>query len=1089
MTKKKKIFLLAAAVCLLIALGVGLVSCMGENGNAEQKPVSVIPDSGEIMTFTVVLTTEGGKALEDVGVYFYTDSTMQELVWFAKTDAEGKASFTDKASSSYVAVLDNVPAGYKVEEYYPLLYATMEIVLSTDMADGDLANITYALGDVMMNFSVTDVDGKVWVLSELLQEKQAVVLNFWYLQCAPCKAEFPHLQEAYEKYSDKIAVLALNPINDDREGIANYALENGLTFPMAYCDPAWEQAMQLTAYPTTVIIDRFGTIALIHKGSVDEAKVFEDAFEFFSAEDYEQTTVENIKDLEIQDAGSSSENPIEISGKSSFEVTVAPGQLVYYHLYKLTKINLSINNQNAYVIYKDKTYNPSGGSIGFKVTCPDMFTPAQLAFGNSGTETVTYTVYLAADKGTVNNPYSAKLGDFTAKTAAGNEQGVYYTYTPQQDGLLTVQCNSVSPAGVRYGISLTTQKGNATVQRNMEEDGDSEAGTVSIPVTKGVKVQIILSTLPDDSNTYPAATFKCTLSIGEDTGDVTEDSEKITYAVTVTDQDIIPIPNVVMAMKAVVAEAQEESSTGTTVKPDSLTTNERGVAYITKDAGTYEVTISLPIGYEGATTQFCLTTDRPYATIKLDEVVVEMKTYTIVVTDVNGAPLAGALITIAGAEPKLTDETGTVTMELPKARHAVSIIPPSGYVAETEYTMEADSTGLNVVLEAGTAEENPDGGGDGELQYTVTVLDYSGKAQSGAVVQFLQDGSIKATKQTDGNGIVTAHLPAAEYTVTLTFTGTALYYESDKAVLPEGITELILRVAPGVEKDFYEMIYDKYLSYYVTVGNTYVKLQPNIDNYFIFYTKTPGDYHVTTSDENAKVSHRGGSTSFINEYAPYVDSFDLNVKESYIPDNDIGYVAVFSITGADDCVIQITREGDAQLDETDIVPEVYKPKKAPTAAAGKISAAQGKKLTYVDMSGKTSDYQIVMGSDGYYHLNSATGPLLYMNIGPNAPFHSLYYMAGAGGNGVAGTGIKATVYDENGAVVKRLDFSECMLAYGECIDPTYGVYPLTEDLVYMVQTAGEYYGWWDSTDPDFWLDTVTNLNPELGWMFAVCYVP
>ena len=64
-----------------------------------------------------------------------------------------------------------------------------------------------------------------------------------------------------------------------------------------------------------------------------------------------------------------------------------------------------------------------------------------------------------------------------------------------------------------------------------------------------------------------------------------------------------------------------------------------------------------------------------------------------------------------------------------------------------------------------------------------------------------------------------------------------------------------------------------------------------------------------------------------------------------------------------------------------------------------------------------------------------------------------------------------------------------MLDYGACADPTYGVYPLNEDLRFVVQTAGEYYGWWNSASPNFWLGSVENLNPELGWMFAVCYVP
>lgn len=1086
MTKKKKLTLLAAAAILLVVLCVCLVSCFGAKN--EPGAASSIPDSGEPMTFTVVLSTEGGKALEGVGIYFYTDSSLQELLWFAKTDAEGKVSFTEAASSHYVAVLDNPPAGYKVEPYYPLTDATTEIILSTDMADGDLANITYNLGDVMMNFSVTDAYGKTYVLSDLLAEKQAVVLNFWYLECKPCQAEFPYLQEAYENYSDKIALIAMNPINEDNQAIATFAVENGLTFPMLHCDPAWAQAMQLTAYPTTVIIDRFGTIALIHTGSIDDAKTFEDAFEFFTAEDYEQTTVENIEDLEILAAGASSDNPIELGGELAvkFEVTLEPGQMAYYHLYKVDGMTLTVDNKDVYAVYNDRTYEPKNGRIEFTVSCQDTYTPCAVAFGNSGEETETFTVRLTAKPGTVDNPYAAALGDFTVKVSAGNDQGVYYTYTPKQDGRLTVQCTEISPAGVEYGISLTTQKGSATVQRTMEEDGDTGTGTVSIPVTKGVKVQIVISTLPDKTNAYPAGTLKCNLAIGEDTGDEDEALEKITYAVTVTDANRNPLSGVFLNVKTAEAasEAAGESTDTSTGVSVNISTNDKGVATTIQDAVDYDVVVTLPVGYTAATTAFRLTAEQPYASIKLDELVVEKKTYTVTVTDVEGNPLSGAMVTI-GTAFATTDDTGKVSLELPKAAYTVYITPPKGYVAETGgYPFEGESLSMTVSLEEGTSD---DSGTTGKADYTVTVVDYSGNAQSGVMVQILSDGAPVSAQQTDSTGTVTATLDSADYTVALAFSGTQLYYEPKLAVLPAGTTELTIKVAPAVSDETKTYYYGTVR--YLNVGGNYAQLQSSVVNYFFFNTQEAGLYKITTSDPDVVISYWGGNTFYIpqvpNEEG---DSYELNVKESYIP-SDGQFTAIFGFTGADDCIIEVIRVGDPILDENDIVAEVYEATTKPTASAGKITATIGKKLTYVDLAGKTSDYTIVKGSDGYYHLNSATGPLLYMNIGPNAPYHSLYYMAGYGGNGVAGTGIKATIYDENGRAVKKWDFSECMLSYGACADPTYGVYPLTEDLVFIVQTAGAYYGWWDSTSANFWLEGADGLNPELGWMFAVCYVP
>lgn len=1085
MNKKKRNLLLAAVVCLLIALCIGIVSCTGGEGSAEPsasedaaKPSAA---SGEKIEYTLVLKSEGGKPLEDVGVFFYTDSTMAELVWFAKTDTEGKAGFTDVASSDYVAVLDSVPEGYKVDEYYPLTDVVTEIILSTDMSDGDLANITYKLGDVMLNFSVTAPDGTVYVLSELLEEKEAVVLNFWYLQCGPCRSEFPYLQEAYEKYSEKIEVLALNPINNDNEAIAAFAQELGLTFPMAYCDPAWEKAMELTAYPTTVVIDRYGTIALIHKGSVDEAKVFEDAFEFFTAEDYEQTTVKNIEDLEIQEAGSNSENPIEEGGKTSFTVTVQPGQLVYYHLYKLTNVNLSIDNQYAYVIYDDNTHYSSGGSLSFKVTCPDMFTPAKVVFGNSGTTTQTYTVKLTADAGTNDNPIQLSLGDFSVKSKAGNNQGVIHTYTPKQDGRLTVQCTSVNPAGIKYKIELNTEtKSGGTVQENIETNKTGEAGTVSISVRKGVKVRINIGAMPDDSNSIPAATFKCKLSIGEDTGDGDNAKKQITYAVTVTDENRKPMADVTVSLQV---DGQ----------PVGKKTDKDGVAAFKQIAATYDVAVTVPSGYEASTSKFQLTEAQPYVSLKLTKKVVVLQDYKITVTDANGVPMAGVQI-LLGGETYVTNDVGVLELKsIPKDSYRAYVTAPDGYSADSAgYPFEEDSTELTVILEEGSSEDSP---GENKVEYVITVVDYGGNAQSGITVQILKDGvPVTTPLTTDSAGKAQVSLEPGNYTVALT----KVHYDSDKAILPEGTTSLTIKVASGVQEDKYEMIYDLYLSYYIDVGATYVDLETDIDNYFIFTTKEQGQYKFTTSNPSAKLSYWGNSTSFLfdstkslENYDPDANTFTLNVKQKNIPDTDRGYTAIIGIKGAPNCIIEVTRIGDAILDETDIESEIYQAKTTPTQQ--KITAAVGKKLEYVDLTG---DCQIVMGSDGYYHLNSADGPLLYMNLGTakvTPPYISMYSMLGA--SGVGGTKFSKTFRDASGCVTKKEDYTECMLSYVNCADQTYGVYPLNEDLVYMMRNGGEHQGWWNPDNANFLFeDEDGNLKPaginlDIAWMFAVCYVP
>ena len=234
----------------------------------------------------------------DIVVSVYADDKMNDLIWRGETAENGNVSFTALESDSYVTTVEGVPSGYSVEKYYSVKSSETVISLSADLKEkDDISDIQFELGDVFYDFTVTDYNGETYKLTELLAEKKAVILNFWFLNCGPCRMEFPYLEEAYKLYSDDIEVLALNPIDGTDKNVAEFADEMGLSFPMGVCGLEWESGMQLTAYPTTVVIDRFGTIAMVHKGYITETEVFSNIFEFFASDDYVQTIVNDISDI------------------------------------------------------------------------------------------------------------------------------------------------------------------------------------------------------------------------------------------------------------------------------------------------------------------------------------------------------------------------------------------------------------------------------------------------------------------------------------------------------------------------------------------------------------------------------------------------------------------------------------------------------------------------------------------------------------------------------------------------------------------------------------------------------------------------
>ncbi len=1065
-----------AALCLAACMCLALFAC-GETGSTQTEPDTTETTAAgdgtpEIGTYTVQVAAETGTAFEKIGVYIYEDNTLAELVWFAKTDEAGMISFSAPVQEGYVAVLEGIPQGYHVEESYPLANRETSIVLDIEMASGDdLANQTLRLGDVMCDLTVTDVNGNTYQISELLKEKDAVVLNFWFLACTPCKMEFPYLQKAYDKYSDSVAVLALNPIDSDNAQILAYAEELELTLPMAACDADIQKAMNLLAYPTTVVIDRYGIISLVHEGSITSARSFEDIFAYFTAEDYQPGVVEDVNDI-LSGEGDEEEydNPTDVGGVSSFQLTVKPGEVVYCDVYRVSDMYMQIKSPNAYLLYNGKTYNPTNGTIGVMVYTPDVRTPATIGLGNNGEETETFTITFAALAGSLNNPYTMSLGEFDVSIPAGKEEGIYFQYVAESDGYLTVQCLSAT-AGVPYGYTLYNL--NTYANRNLESDAvrDEEGNVVvQVKVTKGQVVQFCASALPDDAGVYPPIQMRFLATMGEGIDQEEEDdSDKILYAVTVTDENRNPIPNV---------QVYIETEDGT----KTLTTGENGAAGMKLKPGSYKATLKVPVGYSARTTELTLTEKLPTQSVKFDTVVTENETYTVTVTDDSGAPIADVLVSL-GESFTYTDASGVASFTLLKGSYTATIGIPEGYTADTlSYAFPENATSMTVVLTKGSGTGNPD---EEKLSYSVKVTDYYGNPLKGVTVTFQQNGSAVGLQKVDDSGLAAAKLAKGQYTVSLAFDSGAYYYDEASAVLTEDVTSITIAAVAKRSGDVTSLYVGD--AYYLPLGATYVDgMQANVTNYFIFKPTASGIYRFTTTDPTAVISYWGANDAFIQNQTSVTDyannAFTREVRE----DQTENTIFILGVTGASQTIVEITRIGDIVLSDEEKAEWIYFTGTQAPAEGTTYKPTETGKLTYVDITADSSEYTLVKGSDGFYHLGSATGPLMYVNLGPNGRYISFYQMMGFEQAG--GTFMRQYFYDETGKFLRKEEYTECLQAYTGAVDVQgYGVYPLTDDLIYILQNGGENKQWWDSTSPNYLFESLSGVNTEIAWMFNCCY--
>ncbi|MDP3684091.1 MAG: TlpA disulfide reductase family protein [Ignavibacteria bacterium] len=113
-------------------------------------------------------------------------------------------------------------------------------------------------------FTLTDLDGKKVSLADF--KGKTVILDFWATWCAPCKASFPLMKKALEKYStgNDIVFLFVNTFERSGkvgENAAKFIKTNNYTFHVLVDgDSRVASAYDVTGIPAKIFIDKEGKI-------------------------------------------------------------------------------------------------------------------------------------------------------------------------------------------------------------------------------------------------------------------------------------------------------------------------------------------------------------------------------------------------------------------------------------------------------------------------------------------------------------------------------------------------------------------------------------------------------------------------------------------------------------------------------------------------------------------------------------------------------------------------------------------------------------------------------------------------------------
>lgn len=378
-----------------------------------------------------------------------------------------------------------------------------------------------------------------------------------------------------------------------------------------------------------------------------------------------------------------------------------------------------------------------------------------------------------------------------------------------------------------------------------------------------------------------------------------------------------------------------------------------------------------------------------------------------------------------------------------------------------------------------------------DAAYRVVIEDAIGTpyTDGGIVVKFMQNGQQAGMQIVGENGVAEKTMPRGDYTVELQFTDAdaAYIYDNSAMTLSAEKTELKVVLSQKLGEETHELSVGT--AHYVSVGCTNITLDADNRRYYIFTPQAVGKYEVSLLGSDAAIGYYGGSVHYIWDHsaAEVVDNkFSVDIRADQLG----GAVMIIGVdAGEGNAILSVQNVGEPDWSVEDEPWTVYNA----TTAIKPYTLPAGTKLNKFDLKASTETYNLVLNeTDGFYHLGSADGALVVVVLGENAkdteyvpPFQTI----------LDKQGLRCYFYDDDGKFLKKEEYSDCVLKYIENMDEASGVYPLTADLMYIIQQHGAQSGWFDDAADNaryLFIDQngnrVVGINKEISWLFMCRYL-
>lgn len=113
-------------------------------------------------------------------------------------------------------------------------------------------------GEKFIGYKFTDLNGNKYDLKA--SQGKVIVINFWFINCPPCKQEIPDLNELYIKYKENKDVVFLAIALDEKFELQRFIKSNPFLYNIVANGRYYAEKYNVTSYPTHLIVGKDGLV-------------------------------------------------------------------------------------------------------------------------------------------------------------------------------------------------------------------------------------------------------------------------------------------------------------------------------------------------------------------------------------------------------------------------------------------------------------------------------------------------------------------------------------------------------------------------------------------------------------------------------------------------------------------------------------------------------------------------------------------------------------------------------------------------------------------------------------------------------------